>query len=79
VLEPVLSLAFSLHHNKRTYALLVGSGVSRAATVPTGWDVVRDLVKRVAVPRARLRTRTRWLGTGSVTAKSPTTAGSSMT
>jgi hypothetical protein len=49
MLEPLLSLAFSLHNNKGTYALLLGSGISRAASVPTGWDVVRDLVKKVAV------------------------------
>jgi len=49
MLDPVLSLAFSLHNNKGTYAVLLGSGVSRAAGVPTGWDVVRDLVHKVAV------------------------------
>jgi len=49
MLEPVLSLALSVHHNKGTYALLLGSGVSRSASVPTGWDVVLDLVNKVAV------------------------------
>ncbi|MEX0892246.1 MAG: SIR2 family protein [Gemmatimonadota bacterium] len=30
------------------YALLLGSGVSRAATIPTGWEVVLDLIGRLA-------------------------------
>ena len=32
----------------RLYALLLGSGVSKAASIPTGWEVVLDLVKRLA-------------------------------
>lgn len=31
------------------YALLLGSGVSRAAAIPTGWEVTKDLARRVAV------------------------------
>ena len=30
------------------YALLLGSGVSRAAGIPTGWDVVKDLIGKLA-------------------------------
>lgn len=30
------------------YALLLGSGVSRSAGIPTGWEVVLDLIRRVA-------------------------------
>jgi hypothetical protein len=37
-----------MHSAKGVYALLLGSGVSRAASVPTGWDVTLDLVRRVA-------------------------------
>lgn len=48
MIDPVLSLAFSLHNNKGTYALLLGSGVSSAAGIPTGWNVVLDLVRKVA-------------------------------
>jgi len=29
--------------------LLVGPGISRAAEIPTGWDITLDLVRRVAV------------------------------
>jgi len=48
VIDPLITLAFSLHANPGAYALLLGSGVSRAAGVPTGWEVVTDLVERVA-------------------------------
>ena len=48
MLDPIISLAFSVHSNKGIYALLLGSGVSRAAGVPTGWEVVMDLIRKVA-------------------------------
>jgi NAD-dependent SIR2 family protein deacetylase len=48
MIDPVLSLAFSLHNNKGMYALLLGSGVSSAAGIPTGWTVVLDLVRKLA-------------------------------
>ena len=34
--------------NPGVYALLLGSGVSRSAGIPTGWDVVLDLVRKLA-------------------------------
>jgi hypothetical protein len=48
VLDPTISLAFSLHTNPGAYALLLGSGISRAAEIPTGWEVVVDLIEQVA-------------------------------
>ncbi|MGH9165026.1 MAG: SIR2 family protein [Acidimicrobiales bacterium] len=48
-IDPMISLAVSVHSSPRTFALLVGSGISRAAQIPTGWDVVVDLVRTVAV------------------------------
>jgi SIR2-like domain len=48
MIDPLVSLAFALHSNKGAYALLLGSGVSRAAAIPTGWEVVLDLVRKVA-------------------------------
>ena len=33
---------------KGIYAVLLGSGISRAAGIPTGWDVTLDLVRRFA-------------------------------
>lgn len=46
--EPTLKLAIALHENHGVYALLIGSGVSRAAAIPTGWEIVLDLVRKVA-------------------------------
>lgn len=48
MIDPILSLSFSLNSNKGVYALLLGSGVSRSAGVPTGWEVVIDLVRKLA-------------------------------
>jgi SIR2-like domain len=48
VIDPLITLAFSLQANPGAYALLLGSGVSRAAGIPTGWEVVKDLIERVA-------------------------------
>jgi hypothetical protein len=47
-IDPILSLAVTVESNPGAYALLLGSGVSRAAGVPTGWEVTLDLVGRVA-------------------------------
>jgi hypothetical protein len=38
MVDPMLSLAFSVHSNKGVFALLLGSGVSRASGIPTGWE-----------------------------------------
>jgi hypothetical protein len=48
VIDPTLSLAISVYSNKGIYALLLGSGISRSASIPTGWEVVLDLVKTLA-------------------------------
>lgn len=47
-IDPIVSLALSIHAHKGVYALLLGSGISRAAGVPTGWDIVKDLARRLA-------------------------------
>lgn len=47
-MDPLLSLAFSIQSNKGVYALLLGSGVSRAARIPTGWEIVLELVRKLA-------------------------------
>lgn len=46
--DPVSRLAFSLHENPGTYALLIGSGISRGANIQTGWEITLDLVRRFA-------------------------------
>jgi hypothetical protein len=38
-----------MHANKGVYALLLGSGTSRSAQIPTGWDIVQNLVEKIAV------------------------------
>lgn len=48
MIDPILSLAFAMQSNNGVYALLLGSGVSRAAQIPTGWEVVLDLVSKLA-------------------------------
>lgn len=47
-IDPILSLAISVQNSPGIYALLVGSGVSRTANIPTGWEVVLDLTEKLA-------------------------------
>lgn len=47
-LSPAAMLATSMHAQPGVYALLLGSGVSTGAGMPTGWGVVKDLVRKVA-------------------------------
>jgi hypothetical protein len=44
----MVALATSVHASPGVYALLLGSGISSAAGVPTGWIVVTNLVGKVA-------------------------------
>ncbi len=48
MIDRLLSLAMSMHSCKGVYALLLGSGVSRSAGIPTGWDIVLDLIRKLA-------------------------------
>jgi hypothetical protein len=47
-IEPEQSLAFSVRSWPGTYAILLDSGVSRAAGVPTGWEVTLNVVRKLA-------------------------------
>ncbi|MCD4685738.1 MAG: SIR2 family protein [Anaerolineae bacterium] len=49
--DPMLQLAFSVRNNPGVFALLLGSGVSRAAGMPTGWEVVTDLIWQIMAAR----------------------------
>ena len=49
--DSLLSLAFTIFEGPGTYALLLGSGLSRGAGVPTGWEIVQDLIRRIAALR----------------------------
>ena len=46
-LPPFDALALSLH-SPGVHAILVGSGLSRAAGIPTGWEITVDLIRRLA-------------------------------
>jgi len=48
MIDPIHSLAFSMHANPGVYALLLGSGISRAAKIPTGWEITLDLARNLA-------------------------------
>lgn len=48
MLDALTSTSFAVHNAKGVYALLLGSGISRAANVPTGWEVTLDLIRRIA-------------------------------
>lgn len=52
--DPFLPLAFSLFSNPGAYAVLAGAGVSRGAGLPTAWDIVVDLVARMAGDNAEI-------------------------
>ena len=49
MIDPVHALAFSVQSNRGIYALLLGSGVSRASGIPTGWEITLELVRKLAV------------------------------
>lgn len=44
--DSTAQIAFSMFENKGVYAVLLGSGVSRSAGIPTGWEITMELVKR---------------------------------
>src|SRR6266850_3174732 len=46
--DRLTQLSFSVYENKGVYALLLGSGLSRAAAIPTGWEITLDLIRRIA-------------------------------
>ena len=48
MIDPLHSLAFSIQANPGVYAVLLGSGISRAAKIPTGWDITLDLIRKIA-------------------------------
>lgn len=47
--DALTHLAFSVYENRGVFALLLGSGLSRAAEIPTGWEITLDLIRRVAL------------------------------
>ncbi len=51
VIERLTTLAFSMYSNKGAYALLLGSGISRSAHIPSGWEVESELIKQLALSK----------------------------
>ncbi|MFD5317531.1 SIR2 family protein [Streptomyces sp. NPDC127098] len=51
LIEPLMALALNVRESPGVYALLLGSGISIASGVKTGWGVVEDLVGKVAAVR----------------------------
>jgi len=47
-LTPQVMLAAAMHAQPGVYAVLLGSGVSTGAGIPTAWGVVQELLRRVA-------------------------------
>jgi len=52
MIDTLTSLAFSVYSGKGVYALLLGSGLSRSAEIPTGWEITLDLIRKVAALNA---------------------------
>lgn len=48
MIDPLHSLAFTIQANPGVYAVLLGSGASRSAQIPTGWEILLDLVCKLA-------------------------------
>lgn len=47
--DSTTQLAFSMFENLGVYAVLLGSGVSRSAGIPTGWEITLELVRREGI------------------------------
>jgi hypothetical protein len=47
--DPTTRLAFSMHENQGVYAVLIGSGLSRSARIPTDWEITVELIRRAGL------------------------------
>ncbi len=47
-MDPLIQLAFNIYSSPGVFVPLLGSGISRSAGIPTGWEVVIDLVRQLA-------------------------------
>ncbi|MCK4527208.1 SIR2 family protein [candidate division WOR-3 bacterium] len=45
--DKMIQLAFSIYSNPGIYALLIGSGASRGSGIPTGWEIMLDLIRKI--------------------------------
>jgi len=46
--DDVLPAAFAVVQSPKRYALLLGSGISRDAGIPTGWEITKDRIQKIA-------------------------------
>src|SRR5262245_56169528 len=60
-IDPLDSVALSLHHSPGVYALLLGSGLSRSSGIPTGWGITLGLIERLAALQGITR-QSDWAG-----------------
>jgi len=51
-IDPLVNIASSIYSNNGPYALLVAFGLSRSAGIPTGWEVVIDRTRKLALASA---------------------------
>jgi hypothetical protein len=51
-MSPLTAMIHSVQAGKGVYVPLIGSGVSRAAAIPTGHEVMLDLIRRIALVEA---------------------------
>lgn len=49
MLDPISVCTLSLKNNPGSYAVFLGSGVSFSSRIPTGWDVIIDLISQIAI------------------------------
>ena len=47
MIDENLLLAHNIYSNKGCYAILLGSGVSHASGIPTGWEILIQLIERL--------------------------------
>lgn len=47
--ENIISLSFKIYKNPGVFALFLGSGMSRSAGIPTGWDIMVDLINQLKI------------------------------
>lgn len=48
-IDSLSSVALAVHSKPGLFALLLGSGISRPAGIPTGWEIVLDLIKKISI------------------------------
>lgn len=53
-IERLTTLAFSMYSNKGAYVLLLGSGISRSAHIPTGWEIESCLIEQLATVKREI-------------------------